>query len=95
MRRKTQDRMISMLYYGVLCVAGGIRVPAIVRWPGVVSANTVVRALTSSLDWMPTFASLAGYHLDPGTATIMWSYAHGHDNCIDARCRFYEITQQF
>eukprot|EP01051_Picozoa_sp_SAG22_P003618 SAG22_NODE_178_length_16142_cov_13.187995_19_plen_263_part_00 len=43
---------------------GGVRVPAIVRWPGVVAPGGTVRALTSSLDWMPTFASLAGYKLD-------------------------------
>ena len=33
--------------------------------PGVVTPNTVVQSLTSSLDWVPTLASLTGYHLDP------------------------------
>ena len=32
--------------------------------PGVVTPNTVVQSLTSSLDWVPTLASLTGYHLD-------------------------------
>lgn len=35
-----------------------------VRWPGVIIPGSTVRGMTSSLDWMPTFASLAGYKLD-------------------------------
>ena len=51
---------------------GGVRVPAIVRWPGVVAPMTTVRALPSSLDWMPTFASLAGYKLELGVIYDGW-----------------------
>ena len=51
---------------------GGVRVPALVRWPGTVDPNTIVRELTSSLDWMPTFASLAGFELDEGKAYDGW-----------------------
>jgi arylsulfatase A len=51
---------------------GGVRVPAIVRWPGVVQPNTVVQELTSSLDWMPTFSALAGYSLDQGKTYDGW-----------------------
>lgn len=47
-----------------------MRVPAIARWPGVVKPMTTVRALTSSLDWMPTFAALAGYRLDTSKGVI-------------------------
>jgi arylsulfatase A len=54
---------------------GGVRVPAIVRWPGVVAAGQVVQELTSSLDWMPTFASLAGYTLDDGKTYDGWDMA--------------------
>lgn len=39
---------------------GGMRVPMIVRWPGKVPANKVENALMSGLDWLPTFASVAG-----------------------------------
>jgi len=51
---------------------GGVRVPALVRWPGVVQPNTVVHELTSSLDWMPTFSAIAGYELDQGKVYDGW-----------------------
>lgn len=51
---------------------GGVRVPAIVRWPGVVRANQVVQEMTSSLDWMPTFSALAGYKLDTDKVYDGW-----------------------
>ena len=51
---------------------GGVRVPALVHWPGTVVPNRVVHELTSSLDWMPTFASLAGFSLDQGKVYDGW-----------------------
>jgi arylsulfatase A-like enzyme len=39
---------------------GGFRVPAIIRWPGKVAADTVQNGLFSGLDWLPTFAAAAG-----------------------------------
>ncbi len=39
---------------------GGIREPTIVLWPGHTKAGSVVTKPTSSYDWMPTFADLAG-----------------------------------
>ena len=39
---------------------GGIRVPMIVRWPGLVPANTTSDALTISHDLLPTFVALSG-----------------------------------
>jgi arylsulfatase A-like enzyme len=42
---------------------GGMRVPCIVRWPGHVPSNAVNRAIFSSVDLMPTFATLAGYEV--------------------------------
>lgn len=39
---------------------GGQRVPCIVRWPGHVPAGRVSPALTSALDFFPTFAHWAG-----------------------------------
>ncbi len=39
---------------------GGIRVPAFVRWPGVVEAGTVVEAPVHIADWTATFLSVAG-----------------------------------
>lgn len=42
------------------CWEGGLRVGAIVRWPGGVPANRVSQRPSASWDWMPTFAELAG-----------------------------------
>ena len=42
---------------------GGIRVPAIVRWPGHVPAGRVSDALFATIDFMPTLATLAGYRV--------------------------------
>jgi uncharacterized sulfatase len=45
---------------------GGIRVPLIVRWPGVVPAGTVCESPVNKLDWHPTFAALLGLSLPRG-----------------------------
>jgi arylsulfatase len=39
---------------------GGFRVPALLRWPGKVPADTVQNGIFSGLDWLPTFAAAAG-----------------------------------
>jgi arylsulfatase A-like enzyme len=39
---------------------GAFRVPALVRWPGVIKPGTVTNELMSHNDWIPTFASIAG-----------------------------------
>jgi arylsulfatase A len=45
---------------------GGIRVPLIVRWPAAVEPGSVCHELVSSVDFLPTFAALAGIELaDP------------------------------
>jgi arylsulfatase A len=47
---------------------GGHRVPLIVRYPGVVAAGEVSAALTSQVDFMATFAAVAGVKLPAGAA---------------------------
>ena len=44
---------------------GGIRVPSIVRWPGVVAAGTVSEQVTVHMDWLPTLLACAGAAADP------------------------------
>jgi arylsulfatase A-like enzyme len=39
---------------------GGIRVPAIVRWPGVVPAGTVTDQAATTMDWTATILAVAG-----------------------------------
>ena len=41
---------------------GGIRVPAIVRWPGAVPANRVTSQMAISMDWTATILAAAGAH---------------------------------
>ena len=45
---------------------GGVRVPTIVCQPGTVPAGVVQRGLGSTLDFLPTFAALAGAELPDG-----------------------------
>ena len=42
---------------------GGLRVPCIVRWPGHVPKGRVSGAIFSTVDFMPTFATLVGYKI--------------------------------
>ncbi len=44
---------------------GGMRVPFIARWPGVIPAGEVSDAVVSSLDVLPTACALAGVTPDP------------------------------
>jgi arylsulfatase A-like enzyme len=48
---------------------GGLRIPAIVRWPGVTAAGTVSDAQIMSMDWLPTFLAAAGAAPDPAFPT--------------------------
>jgi arylsulfatase A len=45
---------------GVTTYEGGVRVPAMVRWPGRLKANTVCREMLSSLDVLPTILAATG-----------------------------------
>lgn len=44
---------------------GGIRVPAIVRWPHRLGAGTVTEQVAISMDWLPTLLAAAGTAPDP------------------------------
>jgi arylsulfatase len=39
---------------------GGLRVPQVVRWPGVIKPGTVVNEIMSHEDWLPTFLAAVG-----------------------------------
>jgi arylsulfatase A-like enzyme len=39
---------------------GGFRVPCIARWPGHIAPDSKQNGIMSGLDWLPTFAALAG-----------------------------------
>lgn len=44
-----------------------IKVPLLVRWPGVVAPGRVIAETVSLLDWLPTLAALAGAQMPEGT----------------------------
>ena len=44
---------------------GGIRIPAIVRWPGVTNAGSTSDVPIMSMDWLPTFLAAAGGRQHP------------------------------
>src|SRR5712672_3903599 len=43
---------------------GGLRIPAIARWPGRIAAGTVSEQVMISMDWMPTLLAAAGTQPD-------------------------------
>jgi len=45
--------------WGYSTMEGGMRVPCIVRWPGMVPAGTTCNELCTTMDLLPTFARLA------------------------------------
>lgn len=43
---------------------GGIRVPAIVRWPGMITPNRISHQMAITMDWMATILAVAGTKSD-------------------------------
>ena len=39
---------------------GGFRVPAVLKWPGVIKPGTIINDIIGSEDWLPTFLAAAG-----------------------------------
>jgi len=48
---------------------GGLRVPAIVRWPGRVKARTTTEQVAMTMDWLPTLVAAGGAQVDPAYPT--------------------------
>ena len=70
---------------------GGIRVPALVNWPGVLEAGRVVGTPTQALDLAPTLIALAGGKIDPEwdlQGENLWPLLTGQRDALDAR-QFY------
>ena len=45
------------------CYEAGSRAPCIIRWPGKVAKDQVSDAIFATIDFMPTFAHLAGFEM--------------------------------
>jgi arylsulfatase A-like enzyme len=71
---------------------GGMRVPCIVRWPGVVPAGTTCSELTTAMDFLPTFAGLAGAEA-PSDRIIdghdIWPLLSGQSDAVSPYEAFY------
>jgi arylsulfatase A-like enzyme len=48
---------------------GGVRVPALMRWPGRIRAGSVTNQTAMSMDWLPTLLAAAGASPDPAFPT--------------------------
>jgi arylsulfatase A-like enzyme len=44
---------------------GGLRIPAIARWPGRIAAGSVSDQIMATMDWLPTLLAAAGTSPDP------------------------------
>ena len=44
---------------------GGLRIPAIVRWPGHVKPRSTTNQVSMTMDWLPTLVAAAGTQPDP------------------------------
>ncbi|MBV8504798.1 MAG: sulfatase-like hydrolase/transferase [Alphaproteobacteria bacterium] len=44
---------------------GGLRIPAVIRWPGRIPCGTVSEQVTIGMDWSPTLLTAAGIAPDP------------------------------
>ncbi len=44
---------------------GGLRIPALVRWPGHVKPKSTTEQVSMTMDWLPTLLSAAGTQPDP------------------------------
>ncbi len=54
---------------------GGLRVPLVAHWPGVIKPGTTTNALVGLNDLMATFAEISGTKLDPQSALDSVSFA--------------------
>ena len=62
-REPPQGSNAPLKGWGYTTAEGGMRVPCVVRWPGHIQADTACDELTTMMDWLPTFAKLAGAKL--------------------------------
>jgi len=72
---------------------GGIRVPAIVRWPGVVSANRVTQQMAITMDWTTTILAAAKADASALDGINLLPILKGNSQLID-RTFFWRIYSQ-
>ncbi len=65
---------------GIL-LEGGIRVPFVIKWPGVVKPGSVYDKPVWSLDLLPTFVKAAGGTIAPSRLISPPQYSGRHSSC--------------
>ncbi|MCH5378263.1 MAG: sulfatase-like hydrolase/transferase, partial [Planctomycetes bacterium] len=96
-RDPPQGRNDPLSGWGYTTREGGMRVPCVVRWPGRIPAGRVCDAVTTMMDWLPTFARLAGGS-PPADRTVdghdIWPLLHGDSDDSPYEAFFYYHMDQ-
>ena len=71
---------------------GGMRVPGMVRWPGVVKPGTIYNDIISQEDWTPTFLAAAG---DPDVKTKLLTGLNAADKTFKVHLDGYNFMPFF
>ena len=74
---------------------GGIRVPAIIRWPDGLPAGGMLHDMTHFSDWLPTLMDIAGRPIPDGVSLdgqSMWPVLQGDTTRITPR-RFWQYSR--
>jgi arylsulfatase A-like enzyme len=71
---------------------GGMRVPGLVRWPGVIKPGTVTNDIISQEDWTPTFLAAAG---DPDVKTKLLTGLKAGDKTFKVHLDGYNFMPFF
>lgn len=58
------SEMVSYKGHKMTLWEGGIRVPAFVKWPGVIAPNTVSKQVATTMDWTASILHVAGARVD-------------------------------
>jgi arylsulfatase A-like enzyme len=80
---------------------GGLRIPAIMRWPGSVAPGTASDQVMISMDWLPTLLELDGVSLAPALhgakpvpRTLFWRYLNlDQEACRDGDFKYLKILK--
>ncbi|MCH5378301.1 MAG: sulfatase, partial [Planctomycetes bacterium] len=59
-RNPPQGSNLPLAGWGYTTAEGGMRVPCVMRWPGKIPPGITCRELCTTMDFLPTFAQLAG-----------------------------------
>jgi arylsulfatase A-like enzyme len=71
---------------------GGMRVPGVARWPGVIKPGTIVNDIISQEDWTPTFLAAAG---DPEVKTKLLTGVKAGDKTFKVHLDGYNFGPFF